>query len=227
MDHAASSLGTAPLWFEPLERLTVLAMRADGRDEAARYEPLAENENGAARARMATIDWSAYRFGAIVVPGQGPEDPDIELSPLGAQRCDVAVERWRAGLAPFLVTSGGHVHPDRTRYSEALEMKRYLMEHHGVPEDAIFVDPYARHTTTNIRNTTRMLLHYGLPPDTAVLVTSDVGQSWYMAWLLKPRCERELGYVPWRGAASLGPTDSCIRSSPEVLYLDASDPLDP
>ncbi len=227
VEQLASSPAGGPLWFEPLERLVVAGLRADGRDEAVRYEPLDDGENAAARARMATTRWSAYRFGAIVVPGQGPEDPEVALSPLGAQRCDVAVERWRAGLAPFLVTSGGHVHPDRTRYAEAIEMKRYLMEKHGVPEDAILVDPYARHTTTNIRNSTRMLLHDGMPPDTAVLVTSDVGQSWYMAWLLKPRCERELGYVPWRGGAALGATDACIRSSPEVLYLDANDPLDP
>lgn len=223
----ATNLPVGALWFEPIEALAIAGLRADGRDEAVRYEPLAAGENAAAMARLARIEWSAWRFGAIVVPGQGPEDPDTVLSPLGRQRCDVAVKRWQARLAPFLLTSGGHVHPDRTRYAEAIEMKRYLMDEHGVPEDAILVDPYARHTTTNVRNTTRLLLDAGMPPDTPVLVTSDIGQSFYIAALLKPRCERELGYVPWRGGAALGRTDSCLRPTPDVLFLDASDPLDP
>lgn len=227
VEGVAETLPADALWFEPIEALAIAGLRADGRDEAARYEPLDDGENAAALARMQRIDWSAWRFGAIVVPGQGPEDPDTVLSPLGRQRCDVAVKRWQARLAPFLFTSGGHVHPDRTRYAEALEMKRYLMEAHGVPEDAILVDPHARHTTTNVRNTTRLLLDAGMPPDTAVLVTSDIGQSFYIAALLKPRCERELGYVPWRGGAALGRTDSCLRPTPDVLFVDASDPLDP
>lgn len=223
----ASAASADALWFEPLEALAIAGLRADGRDEAVRYEPIDAGENAAALARLARIEWRAWRFGAIVVPGQGPEDPDTVLSPLGRQRCDVAVKRWQARLAPFLIPSGGHVHPDRTRYAEAIEMKRYLMEQYAVPEDAILVDPYARHTTTNVRNTTRMLLDAGMPPDTPVLVTSDLGQSFYIAALLKPRCERELGYVPWRGGAALGRTDSCLRPTPDVLYLDASDPLDP
>ncbi len=214
-------------WFAPLEALVIAGMRLDGRDEAARYEPLDSGENAAAVARIGTLDWSSFPFAAIVVPGEGPTDPRTVLSPLGKLRCDVAIERWKAGLAPFLMTSGGHVHPDRTKYSEAIEMKHYFMSTYGVPEDAILVDPYARHTTTNIRNTTRSLLHLGMPPDSAVLVTSDVGQSAYIAYLLAPRCERELGYVPWRGFKVLGPNDSCLRSSREVLFMDASDELDP
>ncbi len=227
VEAVATSSPSDALWFEPLEALAIAGLRAEGRDEAVRYEPIDQGENAAALARVARIEWSAWRFGAIVVPGQGPEDPDTVLSPLGRQRCDVAVKRWQARLAPFLIPSGGHVHPDRTRYAEAIEMKRYLMAQYDVPEDAILVDPYARHTTTNVRNTTRMLLDAGMPPDTPVLVTSDIGQSFYIAALLKPRCERELGYVPWRGGAALGRTDSCLRPTPDVLYLDASDPLDP
>jgi uncharacterized SAM-binding protein YcdF (DUF218 family) len=32
-------------------------------------------------------------------------------------------------------------------------MKRSLMADYGVPENAILIDPHARHTTTNMRNT--------------------------------------------------------------------------
>ena len=47
----------------------------------------------------------------------------------------------------FLCVSGGFVHPIRTRFSEAIEMKHDLMTRFGIPANAIIVDPHARHTT--------------------------------------------------------------------------------
>lgn len=222
-----ASLADDVPWFVPMQALASAGLRQDGRDEAARYEPIDQGENAAALARLPSLHWDRWRFAAILIPGQGPTDAETALNPASAARADVAVARWRAGLAPFLMPSGGHVHPDRTVYSEAIEMKRYLMETYDVPEDAILVDPYARHTTTNLRDVTRMLLRYGMPVDAPVLVTSDTLQSAYIATLLAPRCQAELGYVPWRAMAALTPNDSCVRASPEVLFLDPSDPLDP
>lgn len=216
----------APVWV-PMMHVASAGLRHDGRDEAARYEPIVDGENAAAVARIPTLHWDRWRFAAIVIPGQGPTDDTTALNPAGAARVDLAVARWRAGLAPFLMPSGGHVHPDRTVFSEAIEMKRYLMETHHVPEDAILVDPYARHTTTNLRDTTRMLMHYGMPVDLPALVTSDQIQSAYIATLLAPRCETELGYVPWRVLTALTINDSCLRASPDVLFIDSADELDP
>ncbi|MCB9682194.1 MAG: YdcF family protein [Alphaproteobacteria bacterium] len=227
VDDAAAAAGADTAVWAPLAAVTIGAMHALGRDEAARYEPLAAGENAAAVARIAEMDWSAYRFAVILVPGQGPTDDQTALNPAGAARCDLAVARWEAGLAPFLLTSGGHVHPDATPYSEAIEMKRYLMETHGVPEDAILVDPYARHTTTNLRNLARTMLHLGMPAGMAALVTSDEIQSAYIAELLEPRCRRELGYVPWRSVVSLTPNDGCVRVSHQSLFVDPGDALDP
>ena len=223
---AAALPSGSPIW-APMAHLATAGLRHDGRDEAVRYEPIVEGENAAAIARIPTLHWDKWRFAAIVIPGQGPDDAETALNPISAQRADVAVARWRAGLAPFLMPSGGHVHPDRTVYAEAIEMKRYLMEAYDVPEDAILVDPYARHTTTNIRDTTRMLMHYGMPVDAPVLVTSDQIQSAYMATILAPRCQSELGYIPWRAITALTIHDSCLRSSPDVLFMDSSDELDP
>lgn len=210
-----------------LASATVAVMRAQGRDEGARYEPLVDGENGPALERLATLDLSQWRFAVILVPGQGPTDLVTALNPLGAERCDTAVARWKAGLAPFLLTSGGHVHPDGTSFSEAIEMKRYLMETHGVPEDAILVDPYARHTTTNLRNLGRTMLRAGVDPDAPLLVTSDLGQAGYIGALLAPRCEEELGMIPWREMAKLTLNDLCVRTSVDSLVVDAGDPLDP
>ena len=137
-----------------------------------------------------------------------------------------AYERWAAGLAPFIATSGGHVHPFPTPYGEALEMKRHLMQEYGVPEDAILIDPYARHTTTNVRNVSRLALRYGLPPEKPILCTSDMAQH-IMLSALGPRCTEELGYACYEQSAVLTLTDNCFVVTPNVLHVDIDDPLDP
>ena len=71
------------------------------------------------------------------------------------------------------------MHPDKTPDAEAIEMKKYLMEAHSIPEAAILVDPHARHTTTNLRNAARMMLRSGAPPEKPLLVASDLIQSVY------------------------------------------------
>lgn len=223
--------GTPPgvlAWWQPLLRVTTHAMTEDGRDEAIRYEALTTGENAAAIAAIATTDFSAFPYVAILVPGQGPNDATTPLNPAGAARCDLAVARWAAGLAPFLLLSGGHVHPDRTTFSEAIEMKRYLMTTHGVPESAILVDPYARHTTTNLRNAVRTLFAYGAPTDATLLIVTDVFQSAYIADTgFATRCDDELFFRPWLGLEVRTPTDTCMTMAPASLTIAASDALDP
>ncbi len=80
----------------------------------------------------------------------------------------MAVKRYRQGLAPLLLVSGGAVHPKRTPYNEALEMKKELMNVYGIPARAIIVEPHARHTTTNFRNAARLVYRYGIPADKKV-----------------------------------------------------------
>ncbi len=215
-------------WWQPLLRVTSAAMIADGRDEAVRYEPLDTGENASAIAAIATTNFASFPYVAILVPGQGPTDATTALNPSGAARCDLAVARYRAGLAPFLLLSGGHVHPDRTRFSEAIEMKRYLMTTYGVPESAILVDPYARHTTTNLRNAVRELFAYGAPTTGHVLIVTDLFQSAYIASPgFGTRCDDELFYRPFAGLQVLTTTDTCMTMAPASLTIAASDPLDP
>jgi hypothetical protein len=213
-------------FYEPLLDVALDAVAADGRDEATRYEPLDAGENAAALARLATLDLDDWRFAAILVPGWGPDDYDTPLSPTGQEHCDISVLRWQAGLAPFLLLSGGHVHPDRTPYSEAIEMKRYLMQTYQVPEDAILVDPYARHTTTNMRNAARVLLHAGVPASRPVLISTDALQILYIS-ALDDRCNTELGYVPYRFVRLLSDEDGCFQPDPLSMHADARDLLDP
>lgn len=216
-------------WWQPLARVTLGAMVADGRDEATRHELLATGENAAALGALATVDFTHFPYAAIVVPGQGPTDLATPLDPGGRARCDVAASRYAAGVAPLLLLSGGHVHPDRTTHSEAIEMKHYLMSTYAIPESAILVDPYARHTTTNLRNATRILLRGGVPAAAKVLVVSDVVQTAYMrAATFAMRCDDELHFRPWRELAPLETgTDTCMTLEPISLTADAADPLDP
>lgn len=229
-DVVATSAGRP--FFSPLLRVVLGGLEADGRDEAARYEPLAEGENAAVLARIPCIDFAKYPFAAIVVPGQGPMDLNHPLDPDGQVRADQAAARLAAGLAPLIALSGGHVHPDRTPYSEAIEMKQYLMATYAIPESALLVDPHARHTTTNLRNVARLLYRYGVPVDRPSLITTDQFQTAYIAaagatQVFGKRCLNELGYFPYRGVSKLDLVDDCWVPSVDSLYADARDLLDP
>ncbi|MBL8136437.1 MAG: YdcF family protein, partial [Acidobacteria bacterium] len=137
---------------------------ANRRDEAGRFEPMHDGENAAAVRRVSAVRWADVPYAAIVVPGAGPDREDVALDPWAKMRLELAVMRYRKGQAPFILVSGGYVHPNQTPFNEALEMKRALVRDFGVPAAAVIIDPHARHTTTNLRNAARLALRYGLPP---------------------------------------------------------------
>jgi DUF218 domain len=222
-DRAALDLFySAPL------RFGVELMLLNQRDEAGRYEPMETGENAAAFARIKSIEWNRYPYSVIVVPGAGGDRPGIRLSPGGKLRDEIAAKRFREGKAPFLLVSGGHVHPARTEYAEAIEMKRDLVTRLGVPADAIIVDPHARHTTTNMRNAARLMYRYGVPFEKKALVATDASQS---AYIENPnfskRCMDELGYVPYRLLGRISVFDLEFLPLIESLQADPMDPLDP
>ncbi len=201
---------------------------ANRRDEAARFEPLHQGENAAAVRRVAQVRWAAHPYAAIVVPGAGPDRPDVALDPWAKMRLELAVARFRAGLAPFLIVSGGYVHPNQTPFNEALEMKRALVRDFGVAPEAIIIDPHARHTTTNLRNAARLALRYGLPAGAPLLITTDQGQSAYIGGQeFHDRCLREMGHLPGTLGKRVSPYDLEFTPSERALHADARDPLDP
>ncbi len=220
-DHAA-----AMQFFEPLLWTAIDGMKAQNHDQAGRDEPLALGANKPALARMKTIDWSQWRFSVVLGLGWGPED-SAPLSELGREHCDVVASRFQAGLAPFIMLTGGHVHPaDTTPYAEALEMKKYLMATYNIPENAILVDPHARHTTTNMRNIAREMMEYGMPLDKPGLYSSDVAQTFYVLHL-DTRCQQDMGFVPYRTVQSLSENDDCFLPAAESMFYDARDERDP
>ena len=216
------------LFFSPSLRFATELMWLNHRDEAGRHEPLELKENEAAFRHVVSVDWSRFPYSAIVVPGAGNDRPGVHLSPGGKLRNEIAAKRFREGKAPFLIVSGGYVHPERTEYSEAIEMKRDLMTRLKIPAEAIIVDPHARHTTTNLRNAARMIYRYGIPFDKKVLVTTDPQQSDYIENpAFEKRCLVELGYLPYRLERRTSAFDLEFVPQIESLQADPTDPLDP
>ncbi len=206
--------------------LELLAMNR--RDEAGREEPMETMGNAAAIKSILGVNWSRYAYSVIVVPGAGPNDPNTALSQAGRARTALAAEAYHAGKAPFILVSGGYVHPAQTRFAEALEMKKALLADYQVPESAILIDPHARHTTTNLRNAVREIYRYGMPMEKPVLVISDKGQIGGIAsQAFVYRCLKEMGYLPYKITDHPSETSVVFLPKIESLEQDPLDPLDP
>lgn len=217
-----------PLFFEPAVTFAVYLLEANGRDEAGRFVGIDSNENGPTLQQFAHIKWDSFPFAAILVPGEGPDVPQVGLSPGGRARLRFAVKRFRERKAPLIIVSGGFVHPSQTPYCEALEMKRALVEDYGVPANAILIEPYARHTTTNLRNATRLLLAAGWSAGKPLLITTDTYQAADIRDArFAERCRKTLGYVPFVKVEEISPLDLAMRVTIESLQVDWRDPLDP
>ena len=220
--------GSLALFSSPSMRFALELMSLNHRDEAGRFEPMETGENALAIRRIKSTDWAKYPYSVIVVPGAGNDFPGFRLSPEGKLRDEIAVKRFREGKAPFLLVSGGFVHPSQTEFAEAIEMKRDLMTRFSIPADAILIDPHARHTTTNMRNAARLMYRYGMPFDKKALVTTDLGQSQSIeSPAFAKRCMDELGYTPQQILGRTSPFDLEFRPTLDSLQADAQDPLDP
>ena len=225
---AAESADAITLFYQPSLAVALRLMDANDRDEPARHEPIEERDNAAAYNSVAKTDWKKYRYAAIVVPGNGPLLTTIPLSPVNKMRLDIVADRYRRGLAPFIIVSGGYCYPFRGPYSEAVEMKRYLLERWHLPERAILIDPHARHTTTNFRNANRLLFRYGFPTDKLCdFVTTQSQTNYVTNAAFDARNQRELGYSPYKNKKRISLHDSEFYPVVESLHQDPLDPLDP
>lgn len=213
---------------DPSIGLALALLDVNDRDGAIAFDPLEVRENAQAAARARQLDWSRYRFTAIILTGVGPDDLATPLSPLGKLNVRMAARRFGDGVAPFIIVSGSAVHPRGTPYVEAIEMRRALIERYGVPADAIVLEPYARHTTTNLRNAVRRLMALGAPLDRDALILTNPVQS---AAIESPgfaeRNARELGYQPGKVGRRLSPNELAFRPDPVSARVDPADPVDP
>ena len=212
---------TAPLNYA----MNALAMAR--MERAGDFEPMQHTVNREAYLRAMDTNWEDYAYSLILIPGAGTDNYLDNISAGGVLRCRLAYKAYQDGLAPFILVSGGNVHPYKVRYNEAVEMKRYLMVL-GVPESAILMDPHARHTTTNMRNTARIMFRYGFPMDRPSITVTTPAQSKYIyADTMQERCIRELGYSPYRNGKRLSATTAEFYPLIRALQIDADEPLDP
>lgn len=145
----------------------------------------------------------------------------------GMLRCRLAAVQYNKGVAPFIVVSGGKVHPYKTIYSEALEMKKFLIEKLNIPENVIIMEPHARHTTTNMRNCARLIFRYGMPIDKPCISTTTAGQSMMITTTLAARCQKELNEVPFKAGKRLSETEAEFIPVIDALHINPAEPLDP
>jgi hypothetical protein len=111
-----------------------------------------------------------YPTDVLIVPGYANAEFRGALHPRAIDRLHIAAEDFAEGRAPFILVSGGNVHPAGTPFNEATEMRRYLIETLHVPADRIILEPLARHSPTNVRNAGRYMVQNGL---TRAQIVSD------------------------------------------------------
>lgn len=215
------------LFFLPRLTAALRFLELNEREQAADYEPMEKGENKAAAEAVKKSNWSKYRYTVIMVPGAGPDQSTVALSAEGMLRCRLASLLYQQGLAPFIVVSGGKVHPYKTKYCEALEMKHYLVEKLRVPGNAVLIDPHARHTTTNMRNTARLIFRYGIPFNKPAVTCTTRGQSNMIESTLIARCIRELKAAPYKNGKRLSETTLEFYPLAEALHINPAEPMDP
>ena len=87
-----------------------------------------------------------FHYDAIVVPGS-PVIAGEGLTSLNELRLTWALKMYRVGMAPYVVFSGGAVH---NRFVEADVLGEIAIQR-GLPAAAVVPEPWARHTTENVR----------------------------------------------------------------------------
>jgi hypothetical protein len=198
------------------------------RIDAMDHEPLTGGANAAAMARARTLDWHRYRYTAMIVTGVGPEIEGEPLSPFGKYHLRLAARRFAQGDIAFILVTGGRAHPRATPFTEADEMRKALIDRYGVPPDAIIIEPYARHTTTNLRNASRLLARIGAPLGAETVIVCNPLQSAYIeSAKFAERNAAELGYQPGKIVRRVSPSELVFRPSQASERVDPRDPLDP
>ena len=198
----------------------------DYEEEPTVFEPLTTGCNKAACEKVKTTDFSKYDYSAIVV--LGGSDNTTVFHPQAQERCEFAYTKWKAKKAPFIIVTGGRIHPFKAKQDEAETMKKYLMDK-GIPESVIIMEPHARHTPTNFRNTARLLWRYGFPFEKEALMV----MQWYITddldtQTFRQRCIDEFGFTPMTFSAATGDKYSLpFLPLKYSLTIGLADPLDP
>jgi len=133
--------------------------------------------------------------GAIVVLGAAQFNG--APSPVFAARLDHAVSLYLAGLAPYIVATGGKL--DGDRWTEAEVARAYALER-GVPESAILMENDGRNTLESIDRVAEILRARGVSD--AVFVSDPS----HMLRVLRIAADR--GLTAWGSPTRTSPRDA-------------------
>jgi len=213
---------------EPSLNISASLLYAAGRTEAIQQISEQQKLNKSTSSRVRFLKWKTYRYSVILALGVGPDDLKTPLSASSKLNVARVARLYFDKQAPIIVVSGSNVHPRGTDYYEAFEMRKALIEDYSVPAEAILVEPFARHTTTNLRDTCRLLKSVGAPLDQTALMVSNVDHINYAgSEAFTARAMNDLGYVPATIGNRASPTSLEFRPNPICSLIDPSDPLDP
>jgi hypothetical protein len=216
------------LFFQPSLDFSLALLYMNHRDESVRYEPLNTGENKKTTAAIPQINFNDFPYSSILILGNGPENSKDTLTALGKLNLQLGVLEYQQKKAPIIIVSGGHAHPFRAAFAEAIEMKKELIKRYHIPENRILIDPYARHTTTNLRNASRLLINSNIPINKLALVVTNNAHSKYVESIdFMERCLEELGYIPAVILKRINPTTLEYQAKIESLHQNPLDPLDP
>jgi uncharacterized SAM-binding protein YcdF (DUF218 family) len=141
---------------------------------------------------------------AIVVMGAAQYDG--RPSPVFAARLDHAIELHRAGLAPYLVVTGGRREGDRT--TEAATARAYAVAR-GVPESAILAEDTGRTTLESLGNVAAIFRDRNLR--TALFVSDRM----HMLRIL--RLASDQGIAGYSSPTTTSPSDATIGRTLNAL----------
>lgn len=161
----------------------------------------------------------------VIVPGFTPPwaRRPVRLHRWAARRVARGVEVARAAGIDWLLLSGGAVYPAGTPYTEAAGMAEEAIRL-GWPPDRILEEDRARHTTTNVRNSGRLMRARGW---TSALLVTDAAHAFLVGFpeRFADRCLAELHHDVGR-LERLSAEVWRYAPSPEVETA-GPDPLDP
>ena len=115
-------------------------------------------------------------------------------------RLDHAIDLYQAGLARYLIVTGGKAEGDRT--TEATAARVYALAN-GVPDHAILVEDESRTTLESLRGVAGLLRDHGL---SSTLFVSD---RTHMLRVL--RIARDIGLTDLGSPTATSPTDEDLR----------------
>lgn len=220
--------GNSALFFQIPFEAALLFLDVNDRDDAVVCEPLSEGENEKSYQQAAATNWEEYPYSVILVLGAGPDNYLQPLNPVAKISLRNAAAKFREGAAPFIMLSGGKVHPYKTPNIEAVHMKQHLIQKLGIPEINIMIEPHARHTTSNIRNAARIIYRNGIPPGKPMLVCSTEAHiSTICRKSFEERCLREIKHIPYRQGIRVGKNFVEFFPLSSALQINDLDPLDP